>query len=187
MLLCPARAARILYDVSDALRRQAGGDPETWPLIVCSKGGPLSYSNYVQFLKAAVEAVGLCPKSIKGHSGRMWGCRALARRGVHVGAIQIFCRWGGATVLRYLQEAALEAQCGILSKDGERQVGSVALRAQTEEIVTKLVKHKKFVGMIAAAAYEGLSEKVELPKPSADPATPEGRGRSPPRPRRYAP
>ena len=45
---------------------------------------------------------------ISGHSLRMTGAQGLARSGVDVWAIQLLGRWGGSTVLEYVQAVPLE-------------------------------------------------------------------------------
>jgi hypothetical protein len=47
-------------------------------------------------------------KRITGHMPRVAGAVRLARAGLEVWKIQIFCRWGSDVVLRYIQDAPLE-------------------------------------------------------------------------------
>ena len=111
------------------------------------------------FLKEAAAAVGADPSKVKGHSARIWGARRLARRGLEIGAIQVFCRWGARMVLHYLQDAALASQHAVLAKRPGR-LGTVDLQAQVDEALSQSAWDKKVVGFVSAAVSNQLAEKL---------------------------
>lgn len=47
-------------------------------------------------------------KGLSGHALRSTGAQYLARCGIEYYKIQLFCRWGSDTILRYLREAPLD-------------------------------------------------------------------------------
>ena len=66
---------------------------------------------------------------------RAWEWKYLSSRSSAAGA--------AARCSGYLQEAALESQDFALSSGSEARTGTVALRAQTDELTAKVIKNKK--------------------------------------------
>ena len=118
----------------------------------------MSKRAYVAFLKEAASLVGADAARVKGHSGRISGARRLARRGLVIGAIQVFCRWGGRTVLHYLQEAALVSQETVLAK-GKERLGTVDLQAQVDALLSKSIQDKKVLSLVTTAVTGELAEQ----------------------------
>ena len=66
-------------------------------------------------------------KAMTGHVLRPTGAQYLARCGVEYYKVQLFCRWGSDTILRYLREAPLE--------DSEAWVADSLKKASATEVL----------------------------------------------------
>ena len=77
------------------------------PLCPTPEGGFPTKSGMVNVFKSFGKVLGVT-KPITGHMPRVAGAVRLARAGLDIWKIQIFCRWGSDVVLRYIQDAPLE-------------------------------------------------------------------------------
>ena len=78
-----------------------------FPLSPTPEGGFPTKSGMVKVFRLLGAELGVT-KHITGHMPRVAGAVRLARAGLDIWKIQIFCRWGSDVVLRYIQEAPLE-------------------------------------------------------------------------------
>ena len=75
------------------------------------------------FYEEVVVVAGLPKFWLPPHTARVEGALRLALSGASVRAIQVFCRWGSQTVLRYVREAVLGLRAGHLRKGRQDDVG----------------------------------------------------------------
>ena len=109
--LCPVAAARRLLDIA----AEAGRKPDE-PLLVTggrpdSDKDPPTKAAMVQAFRLVAEKAGYDSRqvsAITGHTLRSTGAQHFARMGVEFYKIQLYCRWGSETILRYLRDAPLE-------------------------------------------------------------------------------
>ena len=91
------------------------------PLSPTPEGGFPTKSGMVKVFRLLGKELGVT-KHITGHMPRVSGAVRLARAGLDIWKIQIFCRWGSDVVLRYIQEAPLE-QSHKWAKEAARGLG----------------------------------------------------------------
>ena len=88
--------------------------------------------------------------ALGGHSARRSGCKALARAGWPLSALQLLGRWGSSAVLGYVEEALTEidpqmAQGVITGDDGDGPVPAWEERIQAlQDTIDKLVAKRQF-------------------------------------------
>ncbi|CAE7359049.1 icd [Symbiodinium natans] len=105
--LCPVRAARMIYDDGTA----RGGSADSPFLATHDVHQPPSKKAMVDMFRSVAQAMGWrqdAVQALTGHVLRSTGAQFLARQGIEYYRIQLFCRWGSDTVLRYLRDAPLE-------------------------------------------------------------------------------
>jgi len=97
--MCPVAAARRTL----SHEKEAGPESPLFPTTTgqfCSKEGSVA-----TFQKLAV-ATGL-QERVTGHTLRVTGAQAMAKAGMDLWQIQLFCRWGSSAVLGYVRDAPL--------------------------------------------------------------------------------
>eukprot|EP00435_Cladocopium_sp_Y103_P039159 s1436_g10.t1 len=104
---CPVKAARRIYDYGTSQ-----GAKESDPFL-STEGVTIAptKSSMVETFRLVARALNWKDEEIRamtGHTLRASGAQYLARCGIEYYKIQLFCRWGTDTVLRYLREAPLE-------------------------------------------------------------------------------
>ena len=105
--LCPvAAAARIIKD-----NESYGGAPSDPFLYTGKEGMAPTKATMITCFRVVAKALGWkdedC-KTITGHTLRCTGAQYFARVGVEYYKIQLFCRWGSDTILKYLRDIPLE-------------------------------------------------------------------------------
>ena len=103
---CPVRA---MHTVVEASRKamHVNGACNPWPLIVKANGDPVSKADMASYYKGLASAAGLQDLWLPPHCARVTGAVRMALAGVSEWTIQVFCRWGSDTVLKYVREALL--------------------------------------------------------------------------------
>ena len=105
--LCPVKAARRIYDDGTA----RGGTADSPFLATDDVLQPPSKKAMIDTFRSVAQALGWRQEAVQaltGHVLRSTGAQFLARQGIEYYRIQLFCRWGSNTVLRYLRDAPLE-------------------------------------------------------------------------------
>ena len=105
--LCPVKAARKIYDDGTA----RGGTDDSPFLATHDVLLPPTKKAMIEAFRSVAQALGWSQEAVQsltGHVLRSTGAQFLARQGVEYYRIQLFCRWGSDTVLRYLRDAPLE-------------------------------------------------------------------------------
>jgi hypothetical protein len=103
------------------------------PLFPTESGGFPSKAGMVAAYRAVARGMGLDEAEaalVTGHVARCSGAQAMARVGAPLYLIQLFCRWGSNTVLKYVREAPLQLSSSL----AEQVAGSLSLeeaRAET--------------------------------------------------------
>lgn len=123
--LCPVRAAKEIFE--DGSARGAQDDDPFLGTEDVTKAP--SKQAMIESLRSVAKALGWqddqC-KAVTGHILRSTGAQYFARCGVEFYKIQLFCRWGSDTILRYLRDAPLD--------DAEDWVHASSLRQSLEEV-----------------------------------------------------
>ena len=105
--LCPVKAARLIWDYGTQ-----NGATESDPFLCGADIQiPPTKGAMVETFRKVAREIGWseeASKSITGHLLRATGAQYFARCGVEFYKIQLFCRWGSDTILRYLRDAPLE-------------------------------------------------------------------------------
>ena len=108
--LCPLATAKFLVDQARARPSSSGVSDEFVPLIADGAGRPVTKAAVVATFKKVALAAGMAPSArITGHSPRVTGAQRMALAGISEWRIQVFGRWGGATVLRYIRDTLVDA------------------------------------------------------------------------------
>ena len=105
--LCPVKAARKIYDDGTA----CGGTDDSPFLATHDVLLPPTKKAMIEAFRSVAQALGWSQEAVQsltGHVLRSTGAQFLARQGIEYYRIQLFCRWGSDTVLRYLRDAPLE-------------------------------------------------------------------------------
>ena len=105
--LCPVAAARRIYDDGTA----RGGTADSSFLATDDVLQPPRKKAMIDTFRSVAQALGWRQEAVQaltGHVLRSTGAQFLARQGIEYYRIQLFCRWGSNTVLRYLRDAPLE-------------------------------------------------------------------------------
>ncbi|CAE7394552.1 icd, partial [Symbiodinium necroappetens] len=105
--LCPVKAARKIYDDGTA----RGGTDDSPFLATHDVLLPPTKKAMIEAFRSVAQALGWSQEAVQsltGHVLRSTGAQFLARQGIEYYRIQLFCRWGSDTVLRYLRDAPLE-------------------------------------------------------------------------------
>lgn len=125
---CPVKAAQRIYDHGATM-----GSSETDPfLTTLVKGEAPTKLSMVETFRQVAKALEWKEAEIKaltGHVLRATGAQYLARCGIEYYKIQLFCRWGSDTVLRYLRDAPLE--------DSQEWVPESLKKASVTEVLMK--------------------------------------------------
>ena len=105
---CPVKAIRELFGLAKDLK--GAMTPETFelrPLAPTIHGGFATKKGAVEGFKGLGRMVD--PKvRVTGHMPRVACAIRMAKSGLDIWKIQLFCRWGSAVVLRYIRSAPLE-------------------------------------------------------------------------------
>ena len=123
---CPVRAARKIYDYG-TMRGATDDDPF---LSTEDVKQPPTKAAMIEAFRMVAKALGWKSEEVKamtGHVLRPTGAQYLARCGVEYYKVQLFCRWGSDTILRYLREAPLE--------DSEAWVADSLKKASVTEVL----------------------------------------------------
>ena len=105
---CPVLALRSLVEGSESFRGPSSPDAlSSRPLCPTASGGFPTKEGMVKIFRRFGKELGVRDR-ITGHMPRVAGAVRLAKAGLEVWKIQMFCRWGRSVVLRYIQEAPLE-------------------------------------------------------------------------------
>ncbi len=134
--LCPVAAASRIIENND----KHGGSPSDPFLYTGKEGVAPTKATMIACFRAVAGAVGWkesdC-KTILGHTLRCSGAQHFARLGVEYYKIQLFCRWGSDTILKYLRDVPLEGSEEWLNQASEGRHQSV------EEICYQASSHVK--------------------------------------------
>lgn len=93
------------------------------PLLVCHDKKPPNKAAMVKAFRQVAMAAGYdeeYAKQITGHALRPSGAQHMARLGVEFYKIQLFCRWGSDTILKYLREVPMEGSDQWMNEAGDR-------------------------------------------------------------------
>ena len=152
--LCPVAAAQRLLDIA----HEAGRKPDEPLLVVTGKPDsdkdPPTKAAMVQAFRLVAEKAGYDSQQVKaltGHALRSTGAQHLARMGVEFYKIQLYCRWGSETILRYLRDAPLEESETWLSGDTNPDFDMGELVEQTVntvQVINKEVDKKEVEALI---------------------------------------
>ena len=107
IVLCPVRAAKTLLQTA-SLAGHGSHDPL---LVVATPKLAPTKQQMIKTFRHVAEAMGLDETSVAGIAGhvlRCSGAQYMARVGIEFYKIQLFCRWGSETILRYLRDVPLE-------------------------------------------------------------------------------
>ena len=182
---CPVLALRKLVEFAGG-----GSGSGSTSVVFPSVGG---VRPNVSFFKEAVASRPLCPtpaggfptkagmtsvfqrlglelgvsKHITGHMPRVSGAVHLAKAGLEIWKIQIFCRWGSDVVLRYIQDAPLEqshkwardAAVGLGLTEARNELVS-QFRATNPDKVLSLPEGS--LELASARALNDLNESMEV-------------------------
>ena len=113
--LCPVAAGQRLLKAAAA----AGHGPDDPLLVTDQPKTPPTKTGMIATFRQVASAIGYDEESVKGLTGhvlRPTGAQFMARLGVEYYKIQLFCRWGSDTILRYLREVPLEGSAQWLSQ-----------------------------------------------------------------------
>ena len=128
--MCPVAAARRILESDIA----ATGDA---PLFPTPSGGFCTKAGSVAVFQRLAAAVGM-KQRVTGHTLRVPGAQAMARAGMDVWQIQLFCRWGSAAVLGYIRDAPL----AVSHRFADRVANSLALDEAREAVSGRLMARK---------------------------------------------
>ena len=103
---CPVRAAKRIFDQGTKLGATSNDPFLGTESIKVAPTKPAMIETFRLVAKQLEWSDSSC-KSMTGHVLRATGAQYLARCGVEYYKIQLFCRWGSDTVLRYLRDAPL--------------------------------------------------------------------------------
>ena len=141
---------------------------ELRPLSPTVAGGFPTKKGAVECFRGLARYAG-SPVRVTGHMPRVAGAIRMAKAGLEIWKIQLFCRWGSAVVLRYIRSAPLE--------DSHRWSGQVArglelkdIKAKVEDEVGKTKGHldKDLLLQCWRPALEDLKGSVLLQLSDAD-------------------
>ena len=96
-------------------------------------------------------------KLITGHMPRVSGVVHLAKAGLEIWKIQIFCRWGSDVILRYIQDAPLE-QSHKWARDAA--VGLGPTEARNELVSQFLITNPDKVPSLPEGSLELASARI---------------------------
>ena len=120
---CPVLAMKKVVEASQRVRASHDAACSQWLLMVKEDGAPMAKGDMAVFYRELAEVAGLPNLWLPPHTARVTGAVRLALTGVSVWAIQVFCRWGSQTVLRYVKDAVLGHRAGHLRRNGLRSWG----------------------------------------------------------------
>eukprot|EP00434_Breviolum_minutum_P035780 symbB.v1.2.031683.t1/scaffold3685.1/size104757/8 len=92
-------------------------------------------------------------KALTGHALRATGAQFMARRGIEYYKIQLYCRWGSETILKYLRDAPLEG-----AEDWVAE--SVAVEPSVEEVIEQSVHSVASQGGVREETVERLVQQL---------------------------
>jgi len=117
-------------------------------------GAPVSKVNIIKAFKDLALAAGM-PSSVRitGHSCRVTGAQRMAAAGISEWRIQVFGRWGSDAVLKYIREAAIDAN-------------SHHLAAEVEEALT--IPLRQFVAQVGMPQVPRQVQELALEELSSD-------------------
>eukprot|EP00438_Fugacium_kawagutii_P014285 Skav215770 [mRNA] locus=scaffold106:569116:574315:+ [translate_table: standard] len=144
---------RLVKHIKDLLKtaEDQGHGPDD-PLLVCPDGKPPNKAAMVKAFRQVALAAGYdeeYTKQITGHALRPSGAQHMARLGVEFYKIQLFCRWGSDTILRYLREVPMEDSDQWMNEATEKSL---------EEITEQLTVH---VPVAKGLSRESVQEVVQ--------------------------
>lgn len=96
---------------------------EEWPLLVKSDGQPMGKGDMACFYTCLAQAAGLPELWLPPHAARVTGAVSMALAGLSEWTIQVFCRWGSPTVLRYVRDALLGHRGSMLRRSAGSKMG----------------------------------------------------------------
>lgn len=131
--LCPAISAKALLKLAE----EHGHGPED-PLLVCPDKKAPNKTAMVKAFRYVARAAGYTESyanQITGHALRPSGAQHMARPGVEYYKIQLFCRWGSDTILRYLREVPMEDSDQWMNETQQRQPSLVEIVEQVSQKV----------------------------------------------------
>ena len=142
--LCPVGALRRVHGVAVQLagsRQMHTGDS---PLVPGLDGSAMSKAHMVIFYQdLARAAAGRSDARITGHSPRVTGAMRMALAGHSEWIIQVFGRWGSATVLQYVRLAILGSNGGNIAQITENMCGADKEAKSLESIATQLLSQRE--------------------------------------------
>ena len=150
--LCPVAAARRLLAVAE----NDSGRPDSPFLATEGVGEAPTKAAMVETFRLVAGAVGMSEdqrKALTGHALRATGAQFMARRGIEYYKIQLYCRWGSETILKYLRDAPLEG-----AEDWVAE--SVAVEPSVEEVIEQSVHSVASQGGVREETVERLVQQL---------------------------
>jgi len=177
--LCPFHNLQKQVKWATSQAHEAGRTPAQHPLFPDTRG----YAAEKQHVSATVVAIAIAlglvgnettgAQRFSGHTFRVTGAMYLASCGIDVWRIQLHCRWGSSSVLRYVRLAplsgsvALEASLGRDLKHVERSI--IAAKAELAAIKSSSAAQSSLQENLEAALGPELSSAAgALGKPDVD-------------------
>jgi len=174
---CPFhRMKNYLNKMDDFLKLPAGDDPAVRPLFPDSKGKVAKKEGVIKGLEGVLATVGVRVRDVQGrrrfggHSMRISGSRFWATQGLEVYKIQIFARWGSATVLRYVADTPIANLTGEMASSSgssiacpDRSIASLLsqhIRYAEEQLETLRAEIARLDRAIAPSYVQNVDTKA---------------------------
>ena len=159
------KAAQTLLDEA----RGAGHGPRDPLLVTSDKTAPSKAAMVKSFRRVALAAgyEEAQVNAITGHTLRPSGAQYMARLGVECYKIQLFCRWGSDTVLKYLREVPMEDSHQWMNQASSASLEEITLQAAanldpgSEQVVAKEDIEKIVIEALGADVMSLAREAVE--------------------------
>ena len=153
---CPVRAMKCVVEASRDIMVKSSTSHSHWPLLVKVDGTPMAKGDMAVFKREFAGVAGLPHLWLPPHTARVTGAVRLALAGVSVWAIQVFCRWGSQTVLRYVKDAVLGHRADHLRRGGPAELG-MTLRDLRKAMHSR-TPHSRVCSHLIEQALETMGE-----------------------------
>ena len=166
---CPFHALERQIGSAMSMCCGMGGDVATFPLFPNSEGEHCDKAAMVSTIEAVAINAGLAVirdgvRLFGGHSWRVEGAQLLSAAGVPENVVEVFGRWGGPTVRRYMAEAPLRKApsiaCDVLC--GERRQAAQDLAVAQEQLASASASSSAGPASAGGVDLDALRKSVEL-------------------------
>ena len=139
--LCPVAAATRVYNAAAASARKHAGTQSTltMPLFPTPKGTFPTKDGSIAVFQQLATCLGVS-EHVTGHVLRVTGAQTMARAGMDLWEIQMFCRWGSSAILGYVRDVPMENSPQIATRVAGGLTKGEAMRQLTDALNTRSSK-----------------------------------------------